>query len=158
MWAVVEFLRAVTPTLSEHVRVGEGSAAGSNMDRSAAGEIEAVVRINPSLWVPGPAGDRVIDNCGPDEHVNDAGQYATPLSNGANGESDTGDQSTRVSLTGLVCRRVDGDLRDTSEHALVNGEEQIGNARSANTGPGEDTLEAEVVECTDKWASVVREG
>lgn len=69
---VVELLGTVTTSLSEHVRVGEGSTSGSDMDRGSAGKVQPTHLEDPSGWVPGPARNRVVDNCRPDKHVDDA--------------------------------------------------------------------------------------
>lgn len=69
---VVELLGTVTTSLSEHVRVGEGSTSGSDMDGSSAGKVQATHLKDPSGWVPGPARNRVVDNRRPDKHVDDA--------------------------------------------------------------------------------------
>ena len=47
------------------------------MHRGSAGEIETAHAVYPARGVPGPAGDGVIDDGGPDEHVDDAGEHPT---------------------------------------------------------------------------------
>ena len=86
---VVELLGTVTASLSEHVRVGEGSTSGSDMNGSSAGKVQATHLEDPSGWVPGPARNRVVDNRRPDKHVDDARQHASSLGHGSNGKCNT---------------------------------------------------------------------
>lgn len=42
------------------------------MHRSTTGEVETTHDINPSVRVPGPASDRIVDDRGPYEHEDHA--------------------------------------------------------------------------------------
>lgn len=86
--AVVELLGAVATTLSEHVRIGKSCAARGNMDRSSAGKVDTSHGGGPARGVPGPASDRVVDDGGPDEHVDDARKHAATFGDGTNSKSD----------------------------------------------------------------------
>lgn len=68
---IVELMSAVSATLTEHERVGKGSASGSNMNGGSSGEIESSHNSRPARRVPCPAGDRVVDYGGPHKHEND---------------------------------------------------------------------------------------
>lgn len=89
VWAVVEFVSAVSASLSKHERVSQSSRSRRNMDWSSSGEIETSHLVRPSVGVPGPAGKWVVDYGGPDEHEDDGWKHATTLSSGTNGECDT---------------------------------------------------------------------
>lgn len=106
------------------------------MHRGATSEVESAHLIRPAGRIPGPAGDRVVDNCSPDEHKHHARQHAAPLSHGTGGERDG----------------------DGGEHALVDGEEQVGEPRGGDGWGAQHTLEAEVGQVSDEGAGRVREG
>lgn len=101
------------------------------MNRCATSKIQAPHLVTPSAGVPSPAGDRVINNSCPDEHEDDTGQHAAALGDGSGGESDG----------------------NGAEHALVDGEEQIREARRADGWTGEDVLEAKVGQVANKGPS-----
>lgn len=134
--AVVELVGAVSAALSQHHRVGEGGGSRGDMHGGASGKVEAAHPVGPSARVPGPAGDGVVDNRGPDEHEDDAGEDPAALGDSSGGEGN-------------------GDGR---EHALVDGEEDVGDARGADRRGGQHVLEAEVGEVADEGAGVVGEG
>lgn len=48
--------------------------------------------------------------------------------------------------------------RDGGEHALVDGEQQIGDLGAPNRGSAQDIAESNVIEVADKLASRVRKG
>lgn len=48
--------------------------------------------------------------------------------------------------------------RDGSEHALVDGEEQVGDFRAAHGRSSQDISESNVIEVADEFASRVRKG
>lgn len=73
------------------------------MDRCTTSKIETSHLVGPSRRIPGPAGDWVVNDGGPDKHEYDAGKHATSLGDSTSCESH-------------------GDGR---EHALVDCEEQI---------------------------------
>lgn len=87
--AVVEFVSTVTTTLAEHQRVGESGGTGGNVHRSTTCEVETSELEYPTGCVPGPAGNRVVNDGGPDEHEDDAREHAATLSDGANSKSNT---------------------------------------------------------------------
>lgn len=86
--SVVEFLSAMAPPLSEHVRVAQRSATGCNVDGGSSGEVQATELEDPTRGIPGPAGDGVVDDGGPAEHVDDAGQDPASFGNGTYSERD----------------------------------------------------------------------
>lgn len=87
---VVQFLSAVTPSFSKHVRVSERSRARGNMHGGSSSKIEATHLEDPSRGVPRPAGERVVDERRPTEHIDDARQNPSSFSDGANSECNTG--------------------------------------------------------------------
>ena len=104
--SVVELMRAVPAPLSEHHRVSESSAATVDMNRSTSCKIKATNDAAPTIGVPRPAGNRVVDDGGPDEHKDEAGEHAATLGNGAGRKGDS----------------------DGTEHTLVDGEKDGGDA------------------------------
>ena len=86
---VVELLGAVTTSLSKHVRIGEGSTSGGDMNGSSASKIQPTHLEDPSRWVPGPARNRVVDDGCPDKHVDDARQHTSSLGDSSNGKRNT---------------------------------------------------------------------
>lgn len=58
------------------------------MDRSSAGKVESTEDKGPAGGVPCPAGDGVIDESGPAEHVDNARQNSASFSDSSNGKCD----------------------------------------------------------------------
>ena len=56
------------------------------MDGGAAGEVESAEDEGPAVGVPGPAGDGVVDDCGPDEDEDGDGTQAGVFGEGADCE------------------------------------------------------------------------
>lgn len=134
--SVVELVRAVSPPLPEHHRVRQGGRAGRDMHGGASGEVQPSHLVGPSARIPRPARDGVVYDGRPDEHEDDAGEHAASLGDGTGGERD-------------------GDGR---EHALVDGEEEVGDLVGAHGRAGEDVHEAEIREITDERAGGMGEG
>lgn len=67
---------------------GDGETSGSRGDvhGRASGEIEATGDEDPAVRVPCPAGDGVVDECGPDEYEDEEGPEARAFCYGADGE------------------------------------------------------------------------
>lgn len=59
------------------------------MHGGSAGEVETAHAVYPARGVPGPASDGVVDDGGPDEHVDDAGEHPTAFSDCTDGECDS---------------------------------------------------------------------
>lgn len=59
------------------------------MDGAAAGEVVVGELGEPAVGVPGPVGDGIVDDGGPDEHEDDGGEHAAAISNSADGEGRT---------------------------------------------------------------------
>lgn len=90
VWAVWETsCCAVTGALAKHQRVGECSSAGRDMDWSSTSEVKATEHERPAIGVPGPAGDRIVDNGGPDEDEDNTWEHATTVSSRADGKCGT---------------------------------------------------------------------
>ena len=77
----------VAGALAEHDGVGEGSGAGGDVNGAAAGIVEGAQGEEPAVGVPGPVGDGVVDNGGPNDDEDKGGENATTVSNSADGES-----------------------------------------------------------------------
>lgn len=134
--AVVELLGAVASPLAQHHRVSQRGRPGRDMYGRAPRKVETPHAVGPAARVPGPARDRIVDYSRPDEHEDDAGQHAAALGHGARGKG----------------------YRDGGEHALVDGEHEVGDSVGAHRGAGEDAPEAEIGEVTDEGAGGVGEG
>lgn len=63
----------------------------------SAGEVEAAYLVDPARGIPGPAGEGVIDDGGPDEHEDDAGEHAAAFGDGADCDSHSLSPSTPIS-------------------------------------------------------------
>lgn len=133
--AIVQLVRAMTTSLAQHHRVSERGAPRRNMHGRATCKVQPAELIRPPGRVPRPAGDGVIDDGGPDKHEDDAWKHAAALGDGTHGECDG----------------------DSAKHALIDGEEEVGDAGRAHRGLREDILEAEVGEVADEAPSGVRE-
>ena len=59
------------------------------MDGCAASEVKTSHLEDPPGGVPSPAGDGVVDDSRPDEHVDNAGEHAAAFGDGSDGECDT---------------------------------------------------------------------
>jgi hypothetical protein len=81
--AVVEFLGAMARSLSKHVRISQSGAAGCNVHGSSTSKIKSTFLVDPTTWVPSPAGNGIVDASGPDEHVDQTREHATTFGNSA---------------------------------------------------------------------------
>jgi hypothetical protein len=106
------------------------------MDWGSTSEVKTSHLENPSRSVPCPACNWIVDDCTPDEHEDDGRKHATAL-------RDSSDSKRN---------------RDGSEHALVDGEQQIGDLRRTDGGSTEDISETNVFHITNIFASGLREG
>ena len=77
---------AVTSALSEHEGVREGGSTRADMDRGATSEVETAHEQGPTIGVPGPVGNRIVDNRCPDEDENIGGKHAAAVGGSANSE------------------------------------------------------------------------
>jgi len=68
-----------TLALAEHEGVGQTCPARSNVNRSASSVVERRQVEKPSIGIPSPAGDRTVDNGGPEESEDQARQDASTL-------------------------------------------------------------------------------
>lgn len=95
MRLVREALGAPPPALAEVEGDGEAGCAGGDVHGGAAGEVEPAHDGGPAVGVPGPAGDCVVDDGGPDEDEDHEGAEAGAFGDGADGEDGAG--------SGVVC-------------------------------------------------------
>lgn len=102
---IVELLGSVAATFSQNNRVCKGGSPGRDVDGSATCEIETTQDEDPTIGVPGPARNGIIDNGCPDKDEDTAWEHASSLCCGAN------------SKRGCNC----------SEHTLENSEGKIRN-------------------------------
>ena len=127
VWAVVDFLSTVTTTWAQNESVCQRSHSRRDVDRRASCKVETTHTVGPSVRVPVPACDGVVNNRRPDEHEDHARKHATTLGDCTNGNGNP----TATSAS----RRVQNtnNLRDCCKHALVYREQEIRNAITANT-------------------------
>lgn len=71
--AEVKLLSAMSFPLAEHIRVCEDGTSGCNMHRSSARKIESTHQKYPTVWIPGPVSNRIVDNSRPNKHENRGG-------------------------------------------------------------------------------------
>lgn len=62
MWAIIQFMSAMSTTFAQHDTVCESSTTGRDMDRSSTSEVETTHVENPTGSVPCPASNWIIDN------------------------------------------------------------------------------------------------
>lgn len=79
----------VSGALAEHDAVGEGASTRGDVDGATSGEVVRGELEEPAVAVPGPVGDGVVDDGGPDEHEDDGGEHAATVGHGTDGESGT---------------------------------------------------------------------
>jgi hypothetical protein len=125
--SVVKFMGAVSTALAQHDGIGEGGGTRRDVDGSTSSEIESAQLVDPTVGVPRPAGNGIIDNGCPDKDEDDGRKHTTTLGDSANGES----------------------RGNSSEHTLENGKEKIGNVAGFL---GKNTLETKVVEISNEFA------
>jgi hypothetical protein len=106
------------------------------VDGSTSSKVETTHLEGPPSRIPGPAGDRVIDNGSPDED-----------------EDDTGTQTGAVH--GCTDSQSWGNGR---EHALVNSEEQVWNLCAPDGRLSKDVSETNVLKIADIGSRGVGEG
>ena len=75
------------PALKQHHRISKSGCSRSDVHGGTTSEIEAAHLVRPSGRIPGPAGDRVVDNSGPDEHEDDAREHASSLGHSTSSKS-----------------------------------------------------------------------
>jgi hypothetical protein len=129
------------------------------VNRCTPGEIESSHLIDPSCRVPRPAGNRVINHRGPDEHKDYARQHPTSLGHRTNGQCHTSretDQSTHI--TSSIRSSPRRNLRDCSKHALVNGKHEVWDLTASHRRCGEDISEPKILQVPDKPPGGMREG
>jgi len=95
----------IADTAPEHHAVRERSDTRIDVDRAATGKVEVAEGEEPTVGIPRPISNRVIDDSSPDEDENTGRQHTPTVRDGADGES----------------------RRDGSEHALEQAEEDVGN-------------------------------
>lgn len=133
---LVVLVLAVGLSLAEDEGVGERGPAGRDVDGSSSGEVERWELVEPAVGVPGPAGDRAVDDGGPAETEDEGGDETATLE----GASDH-----------------DHDGTGTEDH-LVQAEDNLGDDSRSRRGCDADVLHTEVGEVTDEGVGGAREG
>lgn len=147
----------VAASLAEHDRIRESGGPGRDMNRRSSGEIQPAHFVHPAGRVPRPAGNRIVNDGGPDQHEHHARQHPTAIGGGANRQGRSARTSTcipSIFFTGRIRR----DSRDGGEHALVDGEEEIGDFGASHGRRAQDVSESNVIEVADVLASRVGKG
>lgn len=87
MWAVWKTVGLViSSSPSEHEGIGKSSSARGNMDRRAAGKVEAAELEGPAVCIPSPVSYRVINDSCPDEDEYESGEHPATVGSGTDGE------------------------------------------------------------------------
>ena len=95
---VCETLSAVSATGAEVDGDGKSGGTRGDVHGSSSSEIETTHDVGPSLGVPGPARNRIVDESGPEEDEDNHGSESTALRDGTDGEdwAETGCLMKRV--------------------------------------------------------------
>lgn len=93
------------------------------MDGRATREVQSSQVEDPTRSVPGPAGEGIVDDGGPNENKDHAGKHAATFSDSADSEGN----SVNDSLGSRQDIEAGNDIRNAGEHALENGEQEIRN-------------------------------
>ena len=112
------------------------------MDRAATSKVETTHQCGPTVGVPGPAGDGVVDNGFPYEHED---HHWTELATFGNGTS-CDDNAREVLGLGkiLLGDEENWDIRDRGEHELVYAVDDGRKAWRALNGSIESILQPKV--------------
>lgn len=81
MGLVRKTLGSVSAALTKVNGDGEGCGSRGDVDRGSTSKVETAEDERPTVGVPGPAGDWVVDDCGPDEHKGKERAKATAFGN-----------------------------------------------------------------------------
>lgn len=140
MWLVSKALSAVTAALAKVDREGEGGGTRRDVDGSSSSEVETTQNEGPTIGVPCPASNGIIDNGCPYEDEDKERAETTAFGDGTNGDHGP----MRTDLTREDEREGTVDVRDASEHALVDAEHKGRELVRAHGGLIKDALEAKV--------------
>lgn len=159
VWQPVVF--AVPRASSKHQGVGERRGARGDVDGRTTGKVETSELVGPSVGVPGPVGNRVVDDCRPDKHKDNGGEHSAAISCGTDSEGRT--VSVRLCQhfrfpKAFLLRNTRSDIRDGSEHALEQAEQQVRDLCASHTGLAQHIHETKVGQITDKGATSMTEG
>lgn len=135
--------------LAEDHAVGEGGAAGGDLDGAAAGVVEHAVLVGPAVGVPDPAGDGTVDEGCPPEGEDHGGDEAAALGDGAHddGGGDGAEHHLLSSVSTLFPRCV-GKWRGKAY--LVEREQQLRDQRTPRTRRAQRLHESKVRQVADK--------
>lgn len=86
----------VASALPEHESVGESGGTGADVDGGTTSKVETAHLEGPTLGVPGPEGNRVVDNGGPDEDEDVDREHASAISDTTNSECGAGNKLAAV--------------------------------------------------------------
>lgn len=123
--SVVEFMSSVATALAQHDRVCKGGGTRRDVDRSTTGEIETSENKHPTVCVPRPTGNGIIDESCPHEDEDAAREHASAFRGSADGKC------------GSNC----------GEHTLEDGEGEIRDVAGLLC---QNAVETKVVEITDE--------
>jgi hypothetical protein len=132
---------AISASLSEVDRDGEGGGARRDVDGRSTSEVVTSVEERPAFRVPSPACDGVINESGP--HKDKEKKGAEVRTFGETSNSDHWSVGWRLALAPHGPPS-DEHLRDSREHQLVNAENDGWNACTSNGGFFENTLHTEI--------------
>lgn len=155
VWAVGKTIGcAVSGALAEHEGVGKGGGAGGDVDWSSTSEVETTHLEGPAVGVPGPAGNRIVDDGGPDEDEDHAWEHATTVSCRADGECGPAGMSVFFIPSSHNAAGAGKNSRDGREHALVDSEQDLWELGASWGWGTEDVPESDRLHVTDVAAAV----
>lgn len=141
----------VTSTLAEHQGVGEGASSRSNVNGTATSKVVAGEVEQPTVTVPGPVGNGVVDNGRPEEHEDHGREDTATISNGTNSEGRTVQLAFPLALFG------ERYSRNAGKHALVKAQQDIRKERRS-IGLSQSLHETELGEVAQEGVSSSRKG
>lgn len=135
MWLCVRLLTTVL-SFAQDGSVGKGTPSGADVDRSSTGKIQAREFEQPAVGVPCPTCDWAIDQCSPEKGEHEGGNDAATFEGTTNHDLD----------------------RASTEHELVEAEDNFWNVGATDGGGDSDILHAEVCKVTDEGSGCTRVG
>jgi hypothetical protein len=135
MWFVGEAFSSIAASLAEVNRDSESGSARGNVHGGSTSKVETSEFVRPSVRVPGPVGNRVVDERRPNEDKD----------------------NRRTELAALGDRTDCKHGRNRREHELIDAEHNRGNARRAHRRSVEHIDQGRMLEITDKGPSCLRE-
>jgi hypothetical protein len=164
--AVVQLMGAMSSALAQHDGVRESCRSGRDVHWGSTGEVKTTHLVDPSLRVPCPARNWIIDEGGPDKHEDNgrqlmkelAGEFWIERKDFGNVLQAGEDWEEKGSLEATyhassLCDSTDSKCNsDGCKHALVDSEEEVGNPRGTDRWSCQHISETNILKVTKKLA------